>query len=73
MNKELDKAIKLYNQSREILEIILIDKFIKHTQYYWIKKGIGSATIQKLKNNIEEMQITTLINLIQRMEQLENE
>jgi hypothetical protein len=73
MNKELDKAIRLYNQSREILEIILIDKFIKHTQYYWIKKGIGSATIQKLKNNIEEMQITTLINLIQRMEQLENE
>jgi hypothetical protein len=73
MNKELDKAIKLYNQSREILEIILIDKFIKHTQYYWIKKGIGSATIQKLKNNIEEMQITTLINLIQKMEQLENE
>jgi hypothetical protein len=73
MNKELDKAIKLYNQSREILEIILIDKFIKHTQYYWIKKGIGSATIQKLKNNIEEMQITTLINLIQRMEQLDNE
>jgi hypothetical protein len=73
MNKELDKAIKLYNQSRKILEIILIDKFIKHTQYYWIKKGIGSATIQKLKNNIEEMQITTLINLIQRMEQLDNE
>jgi hypothetical protein len=73
MNKDLDKAIKLYNQSREILEIILIGKFIKHTQYYWIKKGIGSATVQKLKNNIEEMQITTLINIIKRMEELEDE
>ena len=73
MNNDLKKAIELYSQARNILDNILDEKFIKHNIYYWQKKVIGSMTLQKLKNDRDNMQITTLINTIEKMERFENE
>jgi TPR repeat protein len=73
MNKDLKKAIELYSQARDILDNILDQKFIQNNMYYYQKKGIGSNTLQKLKNQREHMQITTLINIIEKMDKIENE
>ncbi len=67
---ELQDAIKHYEKSRDILNNLLDRKLNQHSMYYWMQKGIGSAQIQKLKNqkDREKLQITTLINALQKME-----
>jgi len=64
---ELQEAIKHYEISRNILNNLLDKKLEEHSMYYWMKKGIGSSQVQKLKNDRDGLQITTLINSLQRM------
>jgi hypothetical protein len=64
---ELQDAIKHYEKSRDILNDLLDRKLNEHSMYYWMQRGIGSAQVQKLKYHRDGLQITTLINTLQRM------
>jgi len=67
MMEELEKAIELHNQSREILNILLDKKLKDHTQYYWIQKGILTSQIGRLVHQRDRMHIETIIKSLQKM------
>jgi len=66
--QELEKAKQLVSDAREILYKLLDKKLDEHSMSYYIReKGIGSKSIQELKNNRDKVHITTLINNLQKM------
>jgi hypothetical protein len=67
MSKELEKAIELHNQSRDILNNLLDKKLKEHSQYYWIQKGINPFQITKLTHQRDKMYTETLIKSLQKM------
>ncbi len=67
MSKELEKAIELHNQSRDILNNLLDKKLKEHSQYYWIQKGILTSQITRLTHQRDKMYTETLIKSLQKM------
>ena len=67
MSKELEKAIELHNQSRNILNNLLDKKLKEHSQYYWIQKGILNSQITTLVHKRDRMHTETIIKSLQKM------
>lgn len=66
--QELEKAIHLVSSAREILYRLLDKKLSEHSMSYYIReKGIGSKSIQELKNNRDKVQVSTLIHNLEKM------
>lgn len=66
--QELEKAIQLVSNAREILYKLLDKKLNEHSMSYYIReKGIGSKSIQELKNNRDKVQVSTLIHNLEKM------
>ena len=66
--QDLDKAIHLVSSAREILYKLLDKKLSEHSMSYYIReKGIGSKSIQELKNNRDKVQVSTLIHNLEKM------
>lgn len=66
--QELEKAIQLVSSAREILYKLLDKKLDEHSMSYYIReKGIGSKSIQELKNNRDKVQVSTLIHNLEKM------
>lgn len=72
MSNDLEKAIKLHNQSRDILNKLLDKKLKDHTQYYWIQKGILTSQIGRLVHQRDSLHIRTLMDALKKMEESEN-
>lgn len=66
---QLEKAIELHNQSREILNKLLDKKLKDHTQYYWIQKGILTSQIGRLVHQRDSLHIRTLMDALKKMEE----
>jgi hypothetical protein len=73
MSNNLERAIKHYNISREILNKLLDKKLKDHTQYYWIQKGILTSQITRLTHQRDSLHIRTLMDALKKMEESENE
>jgi cobalamin biosynthesis Co2+ chelatase CbiK len=67
MMEELEKAIELHNQSRDILNKLLDKKLKEHSQNYWIRKGILTSQITRLAHQRDRMHIETIIKALQKM------
>lgn len=67
MDKELEKAIELHNQSRNILNNLLDKKLKEHSQYYYIQKGISPFQITKLTHQRDSLHIRTLMDALKKM------
>jgi len=65
---QLEKAIELHNQSRDILNNLLDKKLKEHSQYYWIQKGINPFQITKLTHQRDSLHIRTLMDALKKME-----
>ena len=67
MMEQLEKAIELHNQSRDILNKLIDKKLKDHSQYYWIRKGISPFQITRLAHQRDRMHIETIIKSLQKM------
>jgi hypothetical protein len=78
MNNNLERAIKHYNISRDILNNLLDKKLKKHSQnyeevyltiynYHWIRKGILTSQITRLAHQRNSLHIRTLIDALKKM------
>lgn len=67
--KEYSNIIEHSNSLRKEIEDILEKVLSQHSTYYFQKLGVGSASIQSLKNPElrSKMNIDTLLRLLQRM------
>jgi hypothetical protein len=66
--RELEKAIQLVGDARNILNKLLDKKLSEHTlSYYHKEKGIGFRVLEDLKQNRDKLLISTLINNLQKM------
>jgi hypothetical protein len=66
--RELEKAIQLVGDARNILNKLLDKKLSEHTLYYYHKnKGMGFASLEQLEKNRDKLLISTLINNLQKM------
>jgi hypothetical protein len=66
---QLEKAIELHNQSREILNNLLDKKLKEHSQNYWIRKGILTSQITRLAHQRDSLHIRTLMDALKKMEE----
>lgn len=66
---QLEKAIELHNQSRNILNNLLDKKLKEHSQYYWIQKGILTSQITRLIHQRDSLHIRTLMDALKKMEE----
>ena len=73
MSNNLERAIKHYNISRDILNSLLDKKLKDHSQYYWIRKGISPFQITKLTHQRDSLHIRTLMDALKKMEESEND
>jgi AAA+ superfamily predicted ATPase len=73
MSNNLERAIKHYNISRDILNNLLDKKLKDHSQYYWVTKGIQPSLITNLTHKRDGMNTKTIIQALKKMEELENE
>jgi hypothetical protein len=73
MSNNLERAIKHYNISRDILNNLLDKKLKEHSQYYWIQKGILTSQIGRLVHQRDSLHIRTLMDALKKMEESEND
>ena len=66
---QLEKAIELHNQSRDILNNLLDKKLKEHSQNYWIRKGILTSQITRLAHQRDSLHIRTLMDALKKMEE----
>lgn len=66
---QLEKAIELHNQSRNILNNLIDKKLKEHSQYYYIQKGISPFQITKLTHQRDSLHIRTLMDALRKMEE----
>jgi len=73
MSNNLERAIKHYNISRNILNKLLDKKLKEHSQNYWIRKGILTSQITRLAHQRDSLHIRTLMDALKKMEESEND
>jgi hypothetical protein len=66
--QELEKAIQMVSNARELLYKILDRKLGEHSIYYYHKKkGIGFRVLNDFEQNRDKLHISTLINNLRKM------